>query len=166
MIRIIGKENVPDRPVIFVSNHPCSTDVWIAPFLFRRTKVLISEGFKIPILSQILSILGHVNCSKVFRKQAIRSCINQISKGNSIWIFPEGKLTEDCVGLFYNGYAKLQNCTDLEIIPIILLPEKIYTINKNLKLAFKYIIVVGKPTRSAIDIKNIIEGMLNTWQKL
>ena len=80
MIRIIGKENVPNRPVIFVSNHPCSTDVWIVPFLFRRTKVLISEGFKIPILSQILSILGHVNCSKVFRKQALCPCINQISK--------------------------------------------------------------------------------------
>jgi 1-acyl-sn-glycerol-3-phosphate acyltransferase len=157
MIKIIGKENIPNKPVIFVSNHPCSTDVWIIPFLFRQAKIFIGRGFEIPILSQALRLMGHIDCRNHIKKRAIDSAIDYISKGKSIWIFPEGKLSPD-EGLhdFYNGYIKLHNETGLDIIPITLIPHNIIKFNDRLKLAFKYTIVVGKPTNSYINIKEII----------
>ena len=159
MIKIIGKENISKEPVIYIANHPCSSDVWIIPFIFRRAKILINDGFKIPILSQILRIFGHINCTKKYRKCAINNWY-------SIFIFPEGKLSEDLYKLheFQSGFLKLQALTGLKIIPIIIIPKYIIKINDKLKISFKYTIVVGKPTSSHID-KKFIEGELLKWQK-
>ena len=167
MIKIIGKENISKEPVIYVSNHPCSTDVWVIPFIFRRAKILINDGFKIPILSQILCFLGHINCTENYRKRSINECYVSISNGNSIYIFPEGKLSKNFNDLhdFQSGFSKLQSITSLNIIPVTIIPHKIIKINDKLKLSFKYTIFVGKPTNSHIDIKQIIEEEISKWQK-
>jgi 1-acyl-sn-glycerol-3-phosphate acyltransferase len=146
MIKIIGKENIPNKPVIFVSNHPCSTDVWIIPFLFKKTKILINDGFKIPILSQILSFLGHINCTEKHKKSAISECTVSIRNGYNIFIFPEGKLSKSIYDLheFKGGFLKIHEITGASIVPVMLIPNKIIKINDKLKLAFSYKIIIGK----------------------
>lgn len=166
MIKIIGKENISKEPVIYVANHPCSTDVWIIPFIFKRAKILINDGFKIPILSQILAFLGHINCTEKYIKRALIESYVSIQNSNSIFIFPEGKLSDNLLKLhdFQGGFIKLHQISGLNIIPITIIPKYIIKINDKLKLSFNYTIIVGESTRSYIDIKNIIEEELLKWQ--
>ena len=95
-ITVKGKENIPeDRAVLYVGNHRSYFDI-----LVGYTTVPGLVGFvakkemeKIPLLS---TWMKYVNCLFLDRKnlkeglKTILEGIDQVKKGVSVWIFPEG----------------------------------------------------------------------------
>ena len=93
--RVHGREQVPNRAVVFCSNHESNVD---PPVLFqalhRRLHILFkAELKKLPILGKVMVAGGFVPVERE-RKEASMASIDMaadsIRAGNSFLIFPEG----------------------------------------------------------------------------
>jgi 1-acyl-sn-glycerol-3-phosphate acyltransferase len=93
--RVIGRERVPHRAVVFCANHQSNVD---PPVLFRalhrRLHILYkAELGKIPVLGRVLEAGGFVAVQRENRDAAFASierAVESIRGGNSFLIFPEG----------------------------------------------------------------------------
>ena len=93
--RVHGRERVPDRAVVFCSNHESNVD---PPVLFeglhRRLHVLFkAELKKLPILGKVMLAGGFVAVERDRREASMASieeAAQSIRAGNSFLIFPEG----------------------------------------------------------------------------
>lgn len=93
--RVVGRDHVPPRAVVFCSNHESNVD---PPVLFRalhpQLHVLYkAELHKFPIMGTVLDVGGFVPIDRGDREKAmdaIRLGAESIRAGNSFLIFPEG----------------------------------------------------------------------------
>ncbi|HXH25704.1 MAG TPA: lysophospholipid acyltransferase family protein [Vicinamibacterales bacterium] len=93
--RVIGREHVPDVPVVFCSNHESNVD---PPVLFRalhpRLHILYkAELRRFPIMATVFDVGGFVPVERGEREKAMASIARgaeSIRSGNSFLIFPEG----------------------------------------------------------------------------
>ena len=125
--RVWGKEKIISGPKIFCSNHFSSTDpFFVITLMSEPVHMIIGPGFSIPILKNILNAGEQINALEIHRSEVINSAVKYLSKGESVYIFPEGNLNNQNELLkFYNGVAKIHIETNLPIIPIgILSPRR------------------------------------------
>jgi len=93
--KVSGKENIPNYPVIYISNHTSLLDI---PILFAAINqplfyVAKMELKRVPFLGQYMQAMGMIFIDRSNREQAMvsmRSAIQDIAKGKSIVVFPEG----------------------------------------------------------------------------
>ncbi len=127
-VTVIGEENIPDVPSLFVANHRSFFDILLT---YSRCKNLTGyvakkEMEKIPLLS---ARMKYVNClfldrhSQKAGMQMILDAINHIKNGISIFIFPEGTRNEtDELSLmhFKEGSFRIATKTNCPIVPVAL----------------------------------------------
>jgi len=93
--RVAGRENVPDRAVVFCSNHESNVD---PPVLFRGLHAQLhilykAELRKIPIMKTVFDVGGYVAVERGDRAKSMESIArgaDSLRSGNSFLIFPEG----------------------------------------------------------------------------
>ena len=93
--RVHGREQIPNRAVVFCSNHESNVD---PPVLFqalhRRLHILFkAELKKLPILGKVMVAGGFVPVEREKKEASmasIDSAADSIRAGNSFLIFPEG----------------------------------------------------------------------------
>jgi 1-acyl-sn-glycerol-3-phosphate acyltransferase len=93
--RVIGREHVPEVPVVFCSNHESNVD---PPVLFQalhpRLHILYkAELRRVPIMATVFDVGGFVPVERGEREKAVASIARgaeSIRSGNSFLIFPEG----------------------------------------------------------------------------
>ncbi|HWI18196.1 MAG TPA: lysophospholipid acyltransferase family protein, partial [Vicinamibacterales bacterium] len=93
--RVRGREHIPNRAVVFCSNHESNVD---PPVLFqalhKRLHVLFkAELTKLPILGAVMVAGGFVPVERDKREASMASierAAASIREGNSFLIFPEG----------------------------------------------------------------------------
>jgi 1-acyl-sn-glycerol-3-phosphate acyltransferase len=93
--RVRGREHIPNRAVVFCSNHESNVD---PPVLFqalhKRLHVLFkAELTKIPVLGKVMVAGGFVPVERDKREASMASierAAESIRSGNSFLIFPEG----------------------------------------------------------------------------
>ena len=98
--RVMGRENIPKRAVVFCSNHESNVD---PPVLFqalhRRLHILYkAELRKFPIMKTVFDIGGYVPVDRADReksKASISRGAASLRAGNSFLIFPEGTRSSD-----------------------------------------------------------------------
>lgn len=123
---IIGEENIPDEPVLFIGNHRSQFDILLTYSRCKRLTGYVAkkEMEKIPFLS---SRMKSVYCLFLDREnpreglKTIIEAINRVKKGISICIFPEGtrnKGEEGSLLEFKEGSFKIATKTGCAIIPI------------------------------------------------
>ena len=125
-LKVNGIENIPDRTVIYMSNHQSDLDwpmlVAILPgdFVFLAKK----ELFELPIFGSYMKLAGHVAIDRSSPLKTIRSLnrlVNVINKGQSVLIFPEGtRSTDGKLGKFNLQSFLVAQKTGVPIIPIII----------------------------------------------
>ena len=94
-LTVIGEENVPDEPVLFIGNHRSYFDIVIT---YARCKNLTGyiakkEMEKIPLLSTWMRYLHCLFLDRKDIKQGLKTILTAVDKvksGISICIFPEG----------------------------------------------------------------------------
>lgn len=123
---VIGEENVPDEPVLFVANHRSYFDILLTYTRCKRLTGYIAkkEMEKIPLLS---NWMRYLYCLFLDRKnpreglKTILQAIEYVKQGVSICIFPEGTRNdgEELSMLpFKEGALKIAEKTGCPIIPI------------------------------------------------
>lgn len=123
-IKIKGKENIPQVPCLFVSNHQGFLDIPIILSSLDRTVGFIAkqELTKFKLVSYWMK---QINCIFIDRKD-IRQSIKSINKGaellnqgHSMVIFPEGTRSKGPkIGEFKKGSLKLALKSKVPIVPI------------------------------------------------
>lgn len=97
-VTVNGKEKLPDRPFVYISNHLSIFDPMIAMFYLRKYKLaFVSKKENIQIIAAGKFMLAS-GCTSLDRNnnraaaKAISSAVQNVTSGkNSMGIYPEGK---------------------------------------------------------------------------
>lgn len=123
---VIGEENIPDEPVLFIGNHRSFFDILLTYSRCRRLTgyVAKSEMEHIPLLSTWMRYLYCLFLDRKDLKKGLKTilqAIDYVKHGISICIFPEGtrnKGEELSLLPFHNGSFKIAEKTGCPIIPM------------------------------------------------
>lgn len=159
---IHGRENIPKgKSVIVAANHTSYFDPVIMALGMSKPVAYMAkeELFRVPVLSQIIQILGAfaVNRKKL-EIATIRSAKNVLSTTNwFLGIFPEGtRVQTGKIGHVHQGFGYLAKATNSEILPLgIILKRDVCP------LFGKLIVKIGKP----IPVPATPEEAINNWGK-
>lgn len=123
---VIGEENIPDEPVLYIGNHRSYFDILL---LYSRCKRLTGfvakkEMEKFHLLATWMRLLYCLFLDRSTPKEGLKTilqAIEYIKKGISICIFPEGtrnKGEELSMLPFKDGALKIATKTNCAIIPV------------------------------------------------
>ena len=123
-VSITGLENLPEGPVLFVSNHEGNFDIPVLlstipkPFGFISKK----EVKKLPIIRMFMEQMNCVFLDRTDRRSALKSITDTVGKlkeGHSILIFPEGTRSKgQGLGEFKSGFMRIAKDAGVPILPI------------------------------------------------
>ena len=125
-VTVIGEENVPDEPVLFIGNHRSYFDILLTYSRCRRLTGYVAkkEMEKIPLLSTWMKNLYCLFLDRDNMREGLKTilqAIDYVKNGISICIFPEGTRNngEELSMLpFRDGALKIAEKTGCAIIPI------------------------------------------------
>ncbi len=115
------EEEPPEGPKIFVSNHFSSSDAHFVTTLMKDPlHMVIGPGFNVRLLRLYLKWTEQVPANtKEARGKVVERCASYLDEGDSIYIFPEGRLNPGREMLdFHMGAARLHIATGCPIVPI------------------------------------------------
>ncbi|CEG22678.1 1-acyl-sn-glycerol-3-phosphate acyltransferase [Planococcus massiliensis] len=123
-VEIGGLENLPEGPVLFISNHEGNFDIPVLlssipkPFGFISKK----EVKKLPIIPHYMEEMNCVFLDRTDRRSSFKSIEDSIEKlknGHSILIFPEGTRSKgEGIGDFKSGFMRIAKDAGVPIVPI------------------------------------------------
>lgn len=125
-VTVIGEENIPDEPVLYVGNHRSFFDILLTYSRCKRLTGYIAkkEMEKVPLLSIWMRFVYCLFLDRENPKEGLKTilkAIEYIKKGISICIFPEGtrnKGEELSLLPFKEGAFKVATKTSCAIVPI------------------------------------------------
>lgn len=94
-VTVIGEENVPDEPVLFIGNHRSFFDILLTYSRCRNLTGYVAkkEMEKIPLLSTWMRFVHCLFLDRENPKEGLKTilqAIDYVKNGISICIFPEG----------------------------------------------------------------------------
>ncbi|MGH4118440.1 lysophospholipid acyltransferase family protein [Clostridium sp.] len=123
-LTVVGKENVPNVPCVFVGNHQSNFDIpAILANTNRLTGVIAKKNMeKIPIMSYWMRKIHCVFMDRENPREALKSIsegIENLKDGYSMLIFPEGtRSRSNNMGEFKKGSMRLAIKAGVPIVPI------------------------------------------------
>ncbi len=125
-ITVIGEENVPDEPVLFIGNHRSFFDILLTYSRCKRLTGYIAkkEMERFPLLNNWMRNLYCLFLDRENPKEGLKTilkAIEYIKNGVSICIFPEGtrnKGEELSMLPFKEGSFKIASKTGCAVIPM------------------------------------------------
>ena len=175
-VTIIGKENIPDLPCCYISNHTSILDI---PLLINSVGkcmgfVAKKEMVKAPVLGYWLKKYKCVPLDRENPREAIKSIregAENLKEGYSMAIFPEGTRSKDGkLKEFKKGSLKLATMAKAPIVPVSISGAyKAYEIDGKFKegiditVTFAEPIYTDKLTRE--EEKELMERVRSTVEK-
>ena len=128
-IDIEGAENLTQGPKIIAANHANATDCFLLPTIIKEKLHFLvqAESFSTPILGQLLSRADQIPVVRRQGYEALKIAEDKLAQGNTIVIFPEGKLNHG--GEFHRPRVGTVLLSLLSKIPIT--PVGFYVRSKN-----------------------------------
>lgn len=125
-VTVIGEENVPNEPVLFIGNHRSFFDILLTYSRCRNLTGYVAkkEMEKIPLLSTWMRFVYCLFLDRENPKEGLKTilqAIDYVKNGISICIFPEGtrnKGEELSLLPFKEGAFKIATKTGCPIVPI------------------------------------------------
>ena len=127
-ITVKGRENVPtDQAVLYVGNHRSYFDILVGYVTVPSLTGFVAkkEMEKIPLLSSWMKLVNCLFLDRVNLKEGLKTIlagIEQVKRGVSVWIFPEGtrNIGEDVTELlpFKEGSLKIAEKAGCPIVPV------------------------------------------------
>nr|WP_275695618.1 lysophospholipid acyltransferase family protein [Fredinandcohnia sp. SECRCQ15] len=121
---VTGLENIPNGPVLFVSNHQGNFDIPVILGFINKPVGFISkvEVKKIPIVPKWMEAMNCIFIDRNNRRQAIQSIkdgANILREGHSLVIFPEGTRSKGgAMKPFQTGGLRMAADAGVPIVPI------------------------------------------------
>jgi 1-acyl-sn-glycerol-3-phosphate acyltransferase len=125
-VTVIGEENVPDEPVLFIGNHRSFFDILVTYSRCRRLTGYVAKKSmeSVPLLSTWMRFLYCLFLDRDNPKEGLKTilkAIEYVKEGISICIFPEGtrnKGEELSMLPFKAGAFKIATKTGCAIVPM------------------------------------------------
>lgn len=123
-VSVLGRENVPDEPVLYATNHRSISDVPIFYTTVPQITGIIAkkEIAKIPFLSWWMRLLNCLFLDRSDLKKAMKTILTGVSlikKGSSMCIMPEGTRNHEAEMLpFKEGSFKMAEKTGCPVVPV------------------------------------------------
>ncbi len=123
-LTVIGKENIPSEPCVFVGNHQSNFDI---PAILANTNRLTGaiakkDMEKIPIMSYWMRQIHSVFMDRENPREALKAIsegVENLKNGYSMIIFPEGtRSRSNNMGEFKKGSMRLATKAGVPIVPI------------------------------------------------
>lgn len=123
-VKVVGYENIPDRPCVFIGNH---TSILDCPLLIVASKRSIGfiakkELIKVPIIGYWINQSKCVPIDRENARDAVKAInegVQNIKDGYSMAVFPEGtRSLNGVLGEFKKGSMKLATKAKAPIVPV------------------------------------------------
>lgn len=159
VVRVRGKENIPDSPVILACNHSSFSDpIWVVisadlPVLPRT--MAKKELMELPVLGWLYRKLGGFPVDRDGADiAAIKTAMKTLRDGNKLLIFPEGtRVRKGKKSEPHNGVMLIATRTQTPVLPIYLTKKK--------KLFRRIDVVFGEPYLPETAERRATEQELN-----
>lgn len=167
---IIGLENLPEEPVVFLSKHQSAWETIFLLYAMKRPIVFVmkKELLRIPFFGWALGLLQMIAIDRTHGTKAFRKVIEQgkkrISDGLGIVIFPEG--TRTAVGekiKYRNSGTRLAIETETKVIPIALNSGECWPRNSFVKKPGKITVSIGNPITVEEKTPDSAMEEVETW---
>ena len=125
-LRVVGEENIPDGPAVYVANHQSSVDPLVAATLIHgEFTVVAKKEARFDPRSLVGSLLlepAYIDRSNSEQSRAtLDALVSRIRGGTSLLIFPEGtRSTTQVLGRFRKGGFHLAIQAGVPVVPIVL----------------------------------------------
>jgi len=150
---------VPEGPKILAANHPTTTDPFLMLTWFTEPISILVTGaaFQVPMFGSFLRRIGHIPVVAGRGRQAVAEGIARLAAGQTVGIFPEGRLSPDgSLAPMRTGVARLALSSGAPVIPMGIaldrsrvrsLPAEIEGSTEVAKLAAggPYAVAIGEP---------------------
>jgi len=93
-VHVEGLQQIPTGPKIIIANHANVTDGFMLPFILQEQLhyFIQEETFGVPIIGKLLALADQIPVVIGQGRDAIDAARERLAQGNSVVIFPEGKL--------------------------------------------------------------------------
>ncbi|WP_082102341.1 lysophospholipid acyltransferase family protein [Robbsia andropogonis] len=169
--RVIGEENLPDRPVVVLVKHQSAWETIAIPALLRGPQCYVFKRslLYIPFFGWTLGLLKMIHIDRKQGPRAFASVIRQgkerIADGSSVVMFPEGTRTPTGVtGVYKSGGARFALATNADVVPIAHNAGRVWPRNTLVKHPGLVTISIGPVIRTAgrttDDVNNEVAGWI------
>ncbi|PXW89007.1 1-acyl-sn-glycerol-3-phosphate acyltransferase [Streptohalobacillus salinus] len=123
-VMVQGLENLPEGPVLFVSNHQSLFDILLFLGYINRPIGFIAkkEIKKIPLINAWMEEMQCVFIDRSNRRSALKVIddgVESLEKGQSMVVFPEGTRSKDgSIQPFKSGSLRLATRANVPIVPV------------------------------------------------
>ena len=126
-IDVNGLENIPDCPVLYTANHRGVFDIVTAYSIIKKPLSFVAkiQLQKVPVLHGWMKLMHGLFIDRDDVRQGLKTILAaalNITKGISVWIFPEGKRKMNCPETemypFKQGSFKIAAKSECPIIPV------------------------------------------------
>jgi 1-acyl-sn-glycerol-3-phosphate acyltransferase len=125
-VKVKGKENIPNYPAIYVSNHASQLDIPILFLAVNRPLFYVAkmELKKVPFLGHYMRVMGMIFVDRKNRERAmenLRTAVQDIASGKSIAAFPEGTRSKtDEMLQFKRGAFVIAHEGRIPVVPVVI----------------------------------------------
>ena len=122
---VLGLENLPDTPTVFLANHQSSWEtILFYKLLYPVSPILKKELVRIPFWGWAMKLQKPIAIDRSKPREAGKSLllqgVNRLKSGNSVIVFPEGtRSAAGTIKRFSRGGAKLAVAANTPIVPIV-----------------------------------------------
>lgn len=166
---VSGRENIPDHPVVVLSNHQSA---WETIFLYEAFSpvcpILKKELLKIPFWGWAMRLQKPIAIDRSKPREAGKSLLTQgqsrIEEGMSVVIFPEGtRLASGAIKKFSRGGAQLAVASHTPIIPVVHNAGHCWPTGTWLKFPGTISVVIGEPIAADGRTSNEVTAEFEAW---
>lgn len=167
--RVVGRENIPDRPSIICSKHQSGWETLAFQEIFPlHVFVAKKELFKLPFFGWGLKLAKTIGIDRSNRTQANRQLMEQglARKKEGFWItiFPEGtRLPPGTRGKYKLGAARMAKMFEMDLVPVALNSGEFWPRNSFLKYPGEITIVIGKPVAHSSGTPEELMAQCENW---
>jgi len=144
-MKVVGRDNIPDGPVILCPNHSNLLDPFLITYAMGKGHFVHhmakAESRKIPIFGKVMETIGSIFVRRGETDiESIRKSIKVLRAGEKLMIFPEGtRVHGDDVVQPKAGVIRIAAKQNVPILPVYLPRDK--------KMFCRFPVVFGEPYR-------------------
>ncbi|WP_190600815.1 lysophospholipid acyltransferase family protein [Candidatus Vesicomyidisocius sp. SY067_SCS001] len=168
-LQVIGKENIPFKPCVIVSNHQSTWETLGFQQIFPpQTWVLKKILLCIPFFGWGLMLLKPIVINRGKKLKALKKIIkqgeNRLKNGIFVVIFPEGtRQPYKKLGKYQNGAIALAKKASCDIMPVYHNAGTIWPKGSFIKHAGTITVIIGKPMKVKEKSTKKLTQIIKNW---
>lgn len=168
--RVIGREHIPDEPVVILAKHQSAWETVVLQQVFPLALFVWKKEllWQVPFFGWALAVIPMISIDRQAGKHALRDLVRQgklrLSQGYPIVIFPEGTRTGPGEHrAFKSGGAHLAAKTGAMVLPVALNSGEFWGRNAFFKIPGTVTVSIGPAISTANQRVSAVNAQAEAW---